>query len=34
LTDDTYQDQMAEAMATGIRKYFSKNPPLARSRMM
>jgi N-acetylmuramoyl-L-alanine amidase len=34
LSDNRYQDQMAEAMLKGIKKYFSKNPPLAKSRMM
>jgi N-acetylmuramoyl-L-alanine amidase len=34
LTDDGYQDQMADALMNGIKKYFSKNPPLARSRMI
>jgi N-acetylmuramoyl-L-alanine amidase len=34
LTDDSYQDQMAHALMNGIKKYFSKNPPLARGRMM
>ena len=34
LTDDAYQDQMADAILKGIRKYFAKNPPLAKSRMM
>jgi N-acetylmuramoyl-L-alanine amidase len=33
LTDDNYQDQMAEAVLKGIKKYFSKNPPLAKNRM-
>jgi len=33
LTDDAYQDQMADAVLKGIRKYFSKNPPLAKNRM-
>ena len=33
LTDDGYQDQMAEAVLKGIRKYFGKNPPLSKSRM-
>jgi N-acetylmuramoyl-L-alanine amidase len=33
LTDDGYQDQMADALMNGIRKYFSKNPPLAKSRL-
>ncbi len=34
LNDDAYQDRMADAVAQGIRKYFAKNPPLAKSRMM
>lgn len=34
LTDDAYQDKMADAVLTGIRKYFAKNPPLAKNRMM
>ena len=34
LTDDAYQDQMADAVLKGIRKYFAKNPPLAKNRMM
>lgn len=33
LNDDAYQDKMAEAIIGGIRKYFSKNPPLAKSRL-
>ena len=33
LTDNGYQDQMAEALMNGIRKYFSKNPPLARNKL-
>ena len=33
LTDDAYQDQMAHAVLKGIRKYFAKNPPLAKNRM-
>lgn len=33
LTDDGYQNQMADALMSGIRKYFSKNPPLARNRL-
>ncbi len=33
LTDDAYQDRMAAALANGIRRYFDKNPPLARSRV-
>lgn len=31
LTDETYQDSMAAAIVTGIRRYFDKNPPLARN---
>ena len=33
LTDDGYQDQMADAVLKGIRKYFAKNPPLAKNRL-
>lgn len=33
LTDDAYQDQMADAVLKGIKKYFSKNPPLAKNRL-
>ena len=33
LNDDAYQDRMAAALANGIRRYFDKNPPLARSRV-
>ena len=33
LTDDAYQDQMAEAITKGVKRYFSKNPPLAKSRL-
>jgi N-acetylmuramoyl-L-alanine amidase len=33
LNDDAYQDKMAEAIIAGIRKYFSKNPPLAKSKL-
>jgi N-acetylmuramoyl-L-alanine amidase len=33
LTDDGYQDQMADAVLKGIRKYFAKNPPLAKNKM-
>ena len=31
LNDDAYQDKMAEAIFSGIKKYFAKNPPLAKS---
>ncbi len=33
LTDDAYQDQMAEAVLKGIKKYFARNPPLAKNRL-
>jgi N-acetylmuramoyl-L-alanine amidase len=33
LTDDNYQDQMAEAILKGVKRYFAKNPPLAKNKM-
>ncbi|MBI3526743.1 MAG: N-acetylmuramoyl-L-alanine amidase [Betaproteobacteria bacterium] len=33
LKDEKYQDKMAQAILVGIRKYFSANPPLARSKL-
>ena len=33
LNDEAYQEKMAEAIIAGIRRYFSKNPPLAKSRL-
>jgi N-acetylmuramoyl-L-alanine amidase len=33
LRDENYQDKMAQAILAGIRKYFSANPPLARSKL-
>ena len=30
LRDDAYQDRMARAILAGIKRYFAKNPPLAR----
>lgn len=33
LNDEAYQDKMAEAIIAGIRKYFAKNPPLAKSKL-
>jgi N-acetylmuramoyl-L-alanine amidase len=33
LLDDTYQDQMAEAILRGIKRYFAKHPPLAKSKL-
>jgi N-acetylmuramoyl-L-alanine amidase len=32
LNDDDYQDKMAEAILSGMKKYFAKNPPMAKSR--
>jgi N-acetylmuramoyl-L-alanine amidase len=31
LNDEGYQETMARAIFKGIRKYFAKNPPLAKS---
>lgn len=31
LNDDAYQHKMADAILSGMKKYFSKNPPLAKS---
>jgi N-acetylmuramoyl-L-alanine amidase len=33
LRDDGYQDQIADAITKGIRRYFANNPPMAKSRM-
>jgi N-acetylmuramoyl-L-alanine amidase len=33
LTNNAYQEQMADAIMKGIINYFSKNPPLAKNRM-
>jgi N-acetylmuramoyl-L-alanine amidase len=33
LKDDGYQDQLANAITNGIRRYFAANPPMAKSRM-
>ena len=32
LRDNGYQDKLADAISSGIRQYFAKNPPLAKSR--
>ena len=32
LRSDAYQEQLADAIMRGVRDYFGKNPPLARSR--
>lgn len=33
LNDDAYQNKMADAVLSGIKRYFAANPPLAKSRM-
>ncbi len=33
LSDNAYQDHMAEAVLRGIKKYFAKNPPLAKNKL-
>jgi len=33
LTDDDYRDKLATAVLGGIKRYFAKNPPLAKSRL-
>jgi len=33
LTDDAYQEKMARAIFSGIKRYLAKNPPLAKSRL-
>jgi len=33
LIDEDYQDKMAEAILRGIKRYLSKNPPLAKSKL-
>ena len=34
LRDPAYQQRLVDALVTGIRRYFAKNPPLARSRQL
>jgi len=34
LRDPAYRSQLVEALATGIQRYFARNPPLARSRQL
>jgi len=34
LNDEAYQEKMAEAILKGIKGYFAKNPPLAKSRLV
>jgi N-acetylmuramoyl-L-alanine amidase len=33
LLNNAYQDKLADAISNGIRQYFAKNPPLAKSRL-
>jgi N-acetylmuramoyl-L-alanine amidase len=33
LNDEAYQDRIADAVLAGIRRYFAKNPPLAKSKL-
>ena len=33
LTDEAYQDKLADAIVDGIKAYFAKNPPMARTRL-
>ena len=33
LNDEAYQEKMAEAILSGIKKYFKANPPMAKSRL-
>jgi len=33
LNDEEYQDKMAMAIVSGIKRYFDKNPPLARNKL-
>ena len=33
LNDENYQEKMADAIVSGIRKYFQANPPLAKSKL-
>jgi N-acetylmuramoyl-L-alanine amidase len=34
LRDEGYQDKLVNALHTGIRRYFARNPPLARQRIL
>ena len=34
LKSAAYQNKMADALLAGIKRYFSKNPPLARDRLV
>lgn len=34
LNSEAYQEQLADALMRGIERYFAKNPPLARNRVV
>jgi N-acetylmuramoyl-L-alanine amidase len=34
LRSDAYQNKMADAIASGIKRYFTRNPPLARDQLV
>ncbi len=34
LADPAYRKQLVDALAVGIKRYFAKNPPLARNRQL
>ena len=34
LRSDAYREQLVDALASGIKRYFAKNPPLARQRQL
>jgi len=33
LNDEAYQDRMADAIVRGLRRYFARNPPMAKSKL-
>lgn len=33
LVDEDYQDRLADALLSGVKRYFAKNPPLAKSKL-
>jgi N-acetylmuramoyl-L-alanine amidase len=33
LNDERYQDELADAILRGVKRYFAKNPPLAKSKV-
>jgi N-acetylmuramoyl-L-alanine amidase len=34
LRDESYRNELVDALTEGIRRYFAKNPPLARNRTL